>query len=166
MHSYFCIKQFWPFLFLSLRPVAHWHQSNRNAVGNALASLDTFNRFYVHLSSPRLKEKVRENSHWDCRSESFAFVVLISTFSDTLPVWGGNKTHTRARGRYQWFTKAPTTIRGSEIGNGYFQQLPDVSGDVKAKQLSQLSKEIMRRKCGNEKWLIFLLKLQRVVMVA
>lgn len=56
--------------------------------------------------------------------------------------------------------QSPTTIRGSEIGNGYFQQLPDVSGDLAAKELLQLSRDIGRRTCGNEKWLIVLLKLQ------
>lgn len=118
-------------------------------MGKALASLDTFNRFYVHLSSLRLNEEVRENSHWDCSSESFTFRGTHINFQRH-PLCKRRKKHTHSHWCYQWFTKAPMTIRGSEIGNGYFQQLPDVSSDLQAKQLSQLSKEIIRRKCGNE----------------
>lgn len=158
MNSLSRIKQFRPILFLCLQPAAHCHPSKRNAVGNALASLDTFDRFYVHLSSLGLSEKVRENSYWDCSRES-------STFCGSYQLSVMPK-HTHTHTLVLSVVYQSPTIRGSEIGNGYFQQLPDVSGDLEAKQLSQLSKGIVRRKRGNEKWLIFLLKLQSVVMVA
>lgn len=120
------LNNFGPSLFPCLQPAAHCHQLKRSAVGNALASLDTSDRFYVHLSSPGLNEKVRENSHWDCSCESSTFLRCSYQLSVTPSLfWGRKHTHWC----YQWLTKAPTTIRGSEIGNGYFQQLPGVSGD-------------------------------------
>lgn len=164
MNSYSPIDQFWPGLFLSLQPAAHCHQLKRNAVGNAYPSLNTCRpstglMCICHPWGWMRREGKTVTGIYSCESTtslcSYQLTVTPSLFE-------GEHTHWC----YQWFTRAPTTIKGLEIGNGYFQQLPDVSGDSGAKQLSQVSKKIVRRKYGNEKLLIFLLKLQGVIMVA
>lgn len=156
------IEQFWPILVLRPQPAAHCRQLKRNAAGNALASLDTSDRFYGHLSSPRLNEKVRENSHRDSQLRIIHFfAALISTFSDAFSVWG--RTHTLV---------LSVVYQSPKYHQGKWDRkwiLPTTSWCFRwlgAKQLSQVSKEIVRRKRGNEKWPIFSLKLQRAVMAA
>lgn len=92
----------------------------------------------MHFSSLELNEKVTENSHWDLQLRIIHFP-LISTFSNAFSVWKRKHTHTCV------ISGLPKAIRGSEIGNGYFQQLPDVSGDLRAKQLSHFSREYEKK---------------------
>lgn len=63
-------------------------------MGNALASLDTFERFYVHLSSLGLNEKVRENSHWVLQLRIIRFSWCSYQLSATPSVFGRENTHT------------------------------------------------------------------------
>lgn len=55
------------------------------------------------------------------------------------------RTHTHTPHHTQWcyqcITKAPMAIRGSEIGNRYFQQLPHVSGDLEPRQFPRRVKK-------------------------
>lgn len=62
-------------------------------------------------------------------------------------------THRDSHTHTHWdqrFAKELTAIRGSEIGSGYFQQLPDSLGDLEAKPLSRsFWRGLWERKGGN-----------------
>lgn len=103
---------------------------------------------WVHLSAPELSERVRGRVGGGNASSRFEV----------------ENTHTHTRWCCRWFIEAPTTIRGSEMGNGYFQQLPGVSGNCGGQAIVTAPRRLWEGKSGNEKCLIVLLKLQRAVM--
>ena len=60
------LNNFGPSLFFACSLQLIVINRKRNALGIALASLDTFDKFYEDLSSSGRKEQVGENSNWDC----------------------------------------------------------------------------------------------------
>lgn len=91
-------------------------QTGQNAPGDASAASDAFGQVL-----------------WRCQSRFSSIAARRNALTDTL-LFRGEETPRRAHTRrtqwcYRRMSEAPTTIGGSEIGNRYFQQLPDVSGD-------------------------------------
>lgn len=93
-------------------PAAHCHQLKKNAAGNALASLDTFDMFYEHFSSRGwMKRKGKQPLGLQLRIIHFLGAMVQSTLKGSLALWGRKHTQRPNDYRGKWDRKwiVPTT---------------------------------------------------------